>query len=1048
MWQDEESICTLLSQKNINVDIQDDIGFAPIHVASRVNCISILNRLIDARAHLHPRTMQGWTPLHVASMSGSLEAVKRLLELDLDIYAEDKEGRTPSDLADECGRSDVYWHFIKKAGQEEKSTLTLPLKSGNRYNWEERLLNWTRQGEERYINLVKYNQPEPYDGHFQDSKGYTTLHIAADMGNFNFVRVLVEDCRTFAAALNWQNQTPADLARANGYGDIAEYLDNAVQQPKTAKEAENLYLQLLETIGKGDDVRRAANLLFQGAPLEPTGQHSTNALILAVTTNRRRILTLLIAAGAPITTVFQEHNILQIAWLSPNISTFIRMIITRAIGYILEIELMMLDPCETELQEGIYALLKCIRSNKPWTARWPNTTQKLDFIKQRSCRNEPEIKENSESSYHLSYLMRKAVQFGAKLTTAFLQQAGGITFVNDANMEGSPFTLAIKFKHWIIVNQMAKSSACLYMPDVQGQLPKDHLPPQRRRILENEICDKETRKIEHEKDKARDNEVKRQLQKIQELQGKLFRIYSREEGIDKHPFLEEYRSIYLKAFHLASYLGLSQMVYLLLTVLHLDINYELEPLMGSTALHQAAAYGHDDLCALLIKNGASLNQTDKFLHTPPHFAAMFGHNVAYNLLISLTENSEQNQTNNTPHCVQAQFCHLLHQYNITMDIMCNDDEVYESNDPGEAARKLLEKLTLKNLVENSRMLCVDFSGNEEAEIKLVITQELENLMTSVAYQNSTYKGSLELLGSAQDNTRLYAPDEFDFNLCIDMTKTVKVEIIEFEETEACLKGHPKDLIVTSDDPQVKFILEEQNWKNNFHDAVVRSLEKHPFSDKRLTLVPPGVTRTQVGIGISLSWQGEKYPLLLIGVDIVPVMKVDWPESIHKPFLSPKDASHIYLSDIGEGMWRLSLAYLESSVLQSLKLEERTVYMTCKTLLSSMKAEPWMPKAVKNKYTWWNARRWKIPVPSGFALKNCFLRQLEEKKRNDIKWDANNLAKCMLHVFELMAEKEVHKKTNKVTMVSKKIYPYFGGEFEKAKLGEGSLEILKFLEQYT
>ncbi|KAK7067958.1 hypothetical protein SK128_010911, partial [Halocaridina rubra] len=487
-WDDSLShlLCPpFYAEKNINVDIQDDIGFAPIHVASRVNCISILNRLIDARAHLHPRTMQGWTPLHVASMSGSLEAVKRLLELDLDIYAEDKEGRTPSDLADECGRSDVYWHFIKKAGQEEKSTLTLPLKSGNRYNWEERLLNWTRQGEERYINLVKYNQPEPYDGHFQDSKGYTTLHIAAEMGNFNFVRVLVEDCRTFAAALNWQNQTPADLARANGYGDIAEYLDNAVQQPKTAKEAENLYLQLLETIGKGDDVRRAADLLFQGAPLEPTGQHSTNALILAVTTNRRRILTLLIAAGAPITTVFQEHNILQIAWLSPNISTFIRMIITRAIGYILEIELMMLDPCETELQEGIYALLKCIRSNKPWTARWPNTTQKLDFIKQRSCRNEPEIKENSESSYHLSYLMRKAVQFGAKLTTAFLQQAGGITFVNDANMEGSPFTLAIKFKHWIIVNQMAKSSACLYMPDVQGQLPKDHLPPQRRRILEN-----------------------------------------------------------------------------------------------------------------------------------------------------------------------------------------------------------------------------------------------------------------------------------------------------------------------------------------------------------------------------------------------------------------------------------------------------------------------------------------------------------------------------------------------------------------------------------
>ncbi|KAK7023619.1 hypothetical protein SK128_006141, partial [Halocaridina rubra] len=376
MWKDEESVAVLLAQPGIAVSVQDGLGYTPLHVASRINSISVINRLFEAGANLHLCTVHGWTPLHIASMSGSLDAVKRLLELGLDIYAEDSEGRTPSDLADECGRSEVYWHFIKKAGQAENSTITPCQKSARRYDIENILLNWVREGADRYIPMVRLNQPEPFDGHYQDSSGYTTLHYAAELGNHKFVKVLVEDCKTYASSLTWRNQTPADLARANGHLDIAHFLEEAVKRPKNHKEAESLYFQLLETIGQGDDVRRASCLLYEGAPLEPSGQHASHALILAVTTNRRRILTLLIAAGAPITTVFQGYNILQIAWLSSNISTFIRMIITRVMEFILEDELNKVDHDKDELRAGIFSLLQTVKSDKPWRARWPDSSPK------------------------------------------------------------------------------------------------------------------------------------------------------------------------------------------------------------------------------------------------------------------------------------------------------------------------------------------------------------------------------------------------------------------------------------------------------------------------------------------------------------------------------------------------------------------------------------------------------------------------------------------------------------------------------------------------
>ncbi|MPC32550.1 hypothetical protein E2C01_025863 [Portunus trituberculatus] len=79
---------------------------------------------------------------------------------------------------------------------------------------------------------------------------------------------------------------------------------------------EQLYESLLSTISIGDDVQLVSRLICKGTPTEPLGSQSLSALQLAVTTNRVRIVNLLLAKGAML-----SAGLLQVAWQNPDTST-------------------------------------------------------------------------------------------------------------------------------------------------------------------------------------------------------------------------------------------------------------------------------------------------------------------------------------------------------------------------------------------------------------------------------------------------------------------------------------------------------------------------------------------------------------------------------------------------------------------------------------------------------------------------------------------------------------------------------------------------------
>ena len=72
--------------------------------------------------------------------------------------------------------------------------------------------------------------------------------------------------------------------------------------------------ELLSAISLGDDVQAVSSLLCKGAPIERLGGRS--ALKLAVTSDRHRIVSLLLASGASL-----SATLLREAWMSPNVTS-------------------------------------------------------------------------------------------------------------------------------------------------------------------------------------------------------------------------------------------------------------------------------------------------------------------------------------------------------------------------------------------------------------------------------------------------------------------------------------------------------------------------------------------------------------------------------------------------------------------------------------------------------------------------------------------------------------------------------------------------------
>ena len=78
------------------IDIQDNFGRAPLHVAAAVDYAEMVEFLINKNANINISTLtEEQTPIHFAAKNGACQSLKMLLAYGADIVSKDSKNRTP-----------------------------------------------------------------------------------------------------------------------------------------------------------------------------------------------------------------------------------------------------------------------------------------------------------------------------------------------------------------------------------------------------------------------------------------------------------------------------------------------------------------------------------------------------------------------------------------------------------------------------------------------------------------------------------------------------------------------------------------------------------------------------------------------------------------------------------------------------------------------------------------------------------------------------------------------------------------------------------------
>jgi len=208
-WYGDVEMVQVLLDYKVDVNIQDDDGYAPLHYASnsaffaRIHNVvqslpDTVQLLLEHGADVNMRALDNSTPLHAATGNGSFEIVRMLLEHGANVGARDDEDRTPLHKAAICGRDEVVRVLLEhgaNVGAKDNKGRTLLHEAAEKWN----------------VELVRMLLERGADVGAEDDEGRTPLHNAAENGMDETVRVLLERGAN-AGAKDYEGRTAFQLA--------------------------------------------------------------------------------------------------------------------------------------------------------------------------------------------------------------------------------------------------------------------------------------------------------------------------------------------------------------------------------------------------------------------------------------------------------------------------------------------------------------------------------------------------------------------------------------------------------------------------------------------------------------------------------------------------------------------------------------------------------------------------------------------------------------------------------------------------------------------
>ena len=115
---DVTQVAADLAQNPGDLNLPDDAGLTPLHLASASCHTNVVMLLLDRGAKVDAMEKDGATPLHFAAQEGCTDAVKLLLDRGANANARDKQGRTPLTRSEQWHQDSVGILLRARGGSE------------------------------------------------------------------------------------------------------------------------------------------------------------------------------------------------------------------------------------------------------------------------------------------------------------------------------------------------------------------------------------------------------------------------------------------------------------------------------------------------------------------------------------------------------------------------------------------------------------------------------------------------------------------------------------------------------------------------------------------------------------------------------------------------------------------------------------------------------------------------------------------------------------------------------------------------------------------
>ena len=112
---DVAGVAADLTQDPANLELPDDSGFTPLHLASSYCQTNVMMLLLDKGAKPNSKSKDGSTPLQLAAQQGCLDGVSLLIAKGAGVNARNNQGKTPLGCA-EAWHQDAMVQWLRLHG--------------------------------------------------------------------------------------------------------------------------------------------------------------------------------------------------------------------------------------------------------------------------------------------------------------------------------------------------------------------------------------------------------------------------------------------------------------------------------------------------------------------------------------------------------------------------------------------------------------------------------------------------------------------------------------------------------------------------------------------------------------------------------------------------------------------------------------------------------------------------------------------------------------------------------------------------------------------